>query len=210
MPMMKSHRPYTAYLAAIACALILGQLLLVLASWMISSAVPESNVHSLLGSEGTRWLFGRFTDNISGPPLAWIILIGLSIGCYRRCGIHSVIRITAKHGKLSFRQKYALRVTLIALLCCAFIIIICTCAPHAVLLSSTGKLFPSSFSAGIVPVITLCLMLLSVIFGLAVGRFGSLTDVFEALTCGIPALCPALLIYILAAQLYFSVQFVFF
>lgn len=210
MPMMRNRRTYTACLAAIACALVVGQLLLVLASWMINSAIPESEVRSLLGSEGIRWLFGRFADNISGPPLAWIILIGLSIGCYRRCGMHGVIRIAAKRGRLSLRQKYALRMTLITLLCCAAVIIICTCAPHAVLLSSTGRLFPSSFSVGIVPVITLCLMLLSVVFGLAVGRFCSVTDVFEALTCGIPALCPALLVYILAAQLYFSVCFVFF
>lgn len=208
--MKRNHRPYTTFLAAVAGVLASCWLLLVLASWMISTVMPELQVRSLLGSEGIRWLFGHFTEDISGPPIAWIILIGLSVGCYKRCGMHSAIRTITKHGKLSFRQKYALRMTFIALLCCAIVIVICTCMPHAVLLSSTGKLFPSSFSAGIVPFITFCLMLLSVVFGLACGRFRSLTDVFEALTCGIPALCPALLIYILAAQLYFSVRFVFF
>ena len=45
---------------AVACvALVVAQLLLMLLSWMISTAQPDSALHSLLSGEGIRWMVGH-------------------------------------------------------------------------------------------------------------------------------------------------------
>ena len=40
------------------------QIILILVSWLITAAMPELFVRSLLSSEGIRWFFGQFTSNI--------------------------------------------------------------------------------------------------------------------------------------------------
>ena len=54
------------FLAVLALLMGIGQIVLILASWIISSIKPEWGVRSLLSGEGIRWLFGNFTENISG------------------------------------------------------------------------------------------------------------------------------------------------
>ena len=50
------------------------QVLLFLVSWLINAAMPESKVRSLLGSEGIRWFFGSFVDNVATSPLVWLLI----------------------------------------------------------------------------------------------------------------------------------------
>lgn len=195
-------------LSILSAVLVLAQVLLVLASWMISSIMPTSGVRSLLSSEGIRWFFGHFADNIAAPPLVWIIILSIGIGSVIASGLpHSLWDLS--HGnKLSLRCKYALGVSLIVLLLYIAVIIVLTCLPHAVLLSSTGRLFPSSFSVSIVPVTAFALLLIAIVYGTTIGTMRTLNDIFHAATGHTPWLCQLLLVYILVAQLYYSVLFV--
>jgi p-aminobenzoyl-glutamate transporter AbgT len=63
-------------------ALFLGisMIALVLISWLITAAIPEIAMRSLLSSEGIRWFFGHFVDNLATPVLVWMVLIGISYG----------------------------------------------------------------------------------------------------------------------------------
>lgn len=195
-------------LSILSAILVLAQMLLVLASWMISSVVPTSGMRSLLSSEGIRWFFGHFADNIAAPPLVWIILLSIGIGSLKASGLPSALWALTHGNKPSLRQRYALWMSLIMLLAYVTVIILLTCLPQAVLLSSTGQLFPSSFSVSIVPGIAFAMLLISIVYGVTSDTLHNLTDIFRAATGHTPWLCQLLLLYILAAQLYYSVLFV--
>ena len=84
-----------------------------------------------------------------------------------------------------------------------------TAVPHAVLLSATGDLFPSPFSASLMPVLAFSLCVSSIVYGVIAGTFQSLRDVYEALLYGIRWAAPVFLFYILIIQFYESLLFVF-
>ena len=157
-------------LGTIACLLAVVQVMLILVSWVIAAAFPELNTHSLLSSEGIRWFFGRFVDNL---------------------------------------QRMALRVVGIELIVLLVAIVLLTAIPHAVLLSVTGSLWPSSFSASIIPIVTFIVSICSITYGLISGKLKTNADVYHALTIG-PAQCAFILpLYILIVQLVQSALFVF-
>lgn len=60
--------------------LILAQIVLVLASWLITAAMPDVFPRSLLSPEGIRWFFGTFTANLQSPWLVWLLLISIAWG----------------------------------------------------------------------------------------------------------------------------------
>ena len=43
------------------------QLLLILASWIVSAVFPSSPIHALIGSGGLRWFIGTFANNLASP-----------------------------------------------------------------------------------------------------------------------------------------------
>ena len=60
-------------LAYIAIVLGVLEIVLVLASWMLSVLLPDSGIRSMLDGEGIRWFFGGFVDMLAGPVLVWIL-----------------------------------------------------------------------------------------------------------------------------------------
>ena len=65
-------------LAYLVLALALAEVVLVLASWLLS-ATMAGNVRSLLSSEGVRWFFGGFTTMLASPWLVWLVLLATTI-----------------------------------------------------------------------------------------------------------------------------------
>lgn len=187
-------------------ALVLGilELGLILASWIFSSMFPDSGMRSLLGSEGVRWFFGRFTDIVSGRLLVWLILLSVAFGCARESGISHIFR-----GRLQYRERIALSFAVCMFLIYSAVFITLAFIPHAILLSASGELFPSPFSASLIPVVSFGICLLSVVYGIVSGRFRSVEDVYMSLFAGISTAAPVFLYYILLIQLYYSVLFVF-
>lgn len=186
----------------IAIALLVLQVALILVSWLVEAALPDSAVHSLLSSEGIRWLFATFTDNILTPLLVWLLLGSMAYGALRSSGLLSL------RSPFSYRQRFALRLVAIELVVAIVVILLLTAVPHAVLLSVTGELFPSSFSDSIVIVVCIVLMAVAVSYGLSAGTLSTVTDAVEALVAGIGSVGVWWLIYILGAELYASCRFV--
>ena len=189
-------------LARLAFGLLLAELLLVLVSWLLST-MPSVAVRSLLTGEGVRWLIGRMCDCIASPMLVWILLAGMAWGCLRGCGLLSRKSTSSQHDRTAFISMLILLVLYVSGL------ILMIAVPHAVLLSATGSLFPSPFSAGFVPVIALGTTLAAMAYGITSGRLASLTDIYDSLLSGIHSCAPLLLFYILVAQIYHTVIFVF-
>ena len=211
--------PRTSYLvrlwlARLAVTLGVLQIVLIPVSWLIAAAWPDSMVRSLLSSEGIRWFFAHFTDNLLTPLLVWLLLFSMAVGALRESGLwQAVLRllnISHDDKPLKFRQMLALRVVLLEILLYIIIMCLLTLVPHAVLLSVTGELFPSSFSASIVPTICFMLCLCSATYGYMAGELTSLKDIVRAMTVGIGQIGEVWLLYIFGVQLYFSLCFVFF
>ena len=51
-------------MAWVALLLGVGQVVLILTSWLLTAAMPENFPRSLLSDEGIRWFFGRFVGNV--------------------------------------------------------------------------------------------------------------------------------------------------
>ena len=202
----------------VALALIVAQVALFLVSWLITAAKPEIAMHSLLSSEGLRWFFGQFVHNLATPVLVWLLLLSVAYGVVVSSGLGDVFkeqfhrlfnRKKRKSLQLTYRQRFALRAVLLELCLAIIIMLLLTAVPHAVLLSVTGQLFPSSFSSSIVAVVAFAFCVFGVTYGVMGGRFHSLPEVFRSLYVGIGRTAPLWLLYILVAELYFSIRFVF-
>ena len=137
------------FLPHIAVALFGAQLILMLVSWLWSAAIPDSGVRSMLSSEGLRWFMGRFSEMVSTPLLSCLLLVAIAIGCFLRCGVTRVFLAP----RISYRAHRALWMGGAVLVACVVVMLLLTAVPHAVLLSATGELFPSPFSASLVPVL---------------------------------------------------------
>ena len=203
--------------AYIALALVLAFVVLVLLSWLLSATMGEG-VHSLLSSEGIRFFFGGFVDMVRQPLLVWLLLLSMAWGCLHQSGLLECLpfvtrRMNDSPGQSSYSRPIGWRrggiLLVVILVLYAGVILLLTVTPHAVLLSATGRLWPSPFSRALVPVVAFGLILLSTVYGVVSRRFLSLSDVCQSLTFGIASAAPLLMLYVLASQLYAAVSFVF-
>ena len=191
----------TSRLGMLMLLLLIAEAVLILVSWILS-AMRVEGVRSLLSGEGVRWFFGHFTTMVGSPWLACLVLLLVAFGCLQKSGLFS-------RPHTSYRDRLALRVTVVFLVIYVGVVLLLTAIPHAVLLSSTGNLFPSPFSHSIVPILSFGMILISVSFGMVSGRFETLSDVLDALSFGCRKGAPLFIFYILAIQLYESLKFVF-
>ncbi len=191
---MRNRLPHIAFL------LFAAQLLLMLVSWLLAAAIPTSGVRSLLSSEGLRWLLGHFSDMLGTPVLLCLLLLLIAYGSLKGCGILQF--------KSSYRQSRALIITLLLLVVYVGVIVLLGMIPHAVLLSATGSLWPSPFSAAIVPLFAFGITLLSTVYGYVAGKYCNMSDVYQSLINGIRSGAPLLLFYVLLGQLYYSLLFI--
>jgi len=186
----------------VAMTLLAAQLLLIFLSWIWSAAVPVSGVRSLLSEEGVRWFMGHYSDMLATPVLVWLLLGAMGWGCFRNSGL--------LRKPQSYRERRGLLLTAAFVICYTGIVLLLTVMPHAVLLSASGTLWPSPFSASIVPVVAFGLLSAGIVYGTVAGTYASPADVYNSLLSGLHHFVPLLLFYVLAAQLYFSFIFVYF
>ena len=177
------------------------QVLLMPVSWLLSAAFPDSGIRSMLSGEGLRWFMGGYAHIMATPQLVWLLLMSMAAGCLRLSGLCA--------RRASFREGRALMITLVVLLVCMGVIVLMAFIPHAVLLSATGRLWPSPFSAAQIPMLAFIVMVLSAVYGMVSGRFSSLAEVYDALLDGLRSGAPLLLFYVLSLQLILSVCYVF-
>ena len=185
--------------------IVLGalQVLLVLASWLVTAVMPETSVRSLLSPEGIRWFFGHFTENMAQPLLVWIVLLYVAFNAYRRAGLQHAMSLLLKGERLMLRQRSALWLVLIVLGAIVAVIMMLIVLPNPLLASVTGSLFPSSFSSAFIPIVAFLVFIGSITYAMATGQFRNFRRPYQS------RLSIWLLVYILAMQLYQSLRFVF-
>ena len=89
----ESNRKWRQAVAMAAAALLVAQVLLALASWLLLSIRNSQlsiancqlsifNCHrSLLSGQGVRWLAAHFVDGLQSPLLVWLLLAAAAAGC---------------------------------------------------------------------------------------------------------------------------------
>ena len=200
------HRRTGKYIARLALMLGVFQLIAVLGSWIFKAVNSELPLRSLLSAEGIRWMVGSIGDNLAGRGLVWLLLGSMAFGSVKFCGILDVPR---KWKAMSFWDRFGLMVALAELLVIVVLTLLLTVLPHAVLLGVTGNLYPSSFSKSLFFIVCLSVCFISVSFGVVSSRLRSLEEVCDCLVAGIAYTLPLWLIYVLAIELYASLQFIF-
>lgn len=188
-----------------AVTLFVAEILLCLVSWIVSVLSPDSGVRSVFSGEGLRWLMSGYSSFVASPPLAWLLLLAMAVGTGRRSGIG---RLFAPCRRLLYRERIASVSALFVAVVYAAVVVVLSCIPHAVLLSATGRLFPSPFSAALVPVLCFGVFAVSVAYGVVSGAFVSVTGVYRSLVFGIVKASPLFLFYLLLTQLYYTFDFV--
>lgn len=194
-------RRMVALLALVLCTL---QATLMLLSWLIVAAWPEAPIHSLLSSEGLRWLFGKLPQEISASGLTTLLLLTMAAGALRFSGLAKALKSTSHSG---YQDRVALRFVAAELLLMVVLLMLLTLPRHAVLLSIGGKLMGSPFTSGLLPALSLALLLLSLTFGLVSGRLRTAAECLQTAYVGIQWLAPLLLLWILGATLICSLRF---
>ena len=182
--------------------LVVAQLMIILLSWLLSAALPDLSVHSLLSSEGIRWFFGQFSSNIATPLTAWLIVAVIAYGCLSSCGI-----LELKH-PLDFRQRVAIRFVVFEIVVFVAIILLLTLMPHAVLLSIDGDICSGSLANSIIPYLSLVGCVASITYAYLSGRCNTKAELFDMLCEGNRQLSPLFIIYVLLTQLVYSVLYV--
>lgn len=182
--------------------LALAQIVLVLLSWLITAAMPEAFPRSMLSPEGIRWFFGSFTENMESPWLVGLLLICIAWGTLQTSGLLHFDRTI-------YRHRNALRLVLIELVLFVAVILLLTVVPHAILLNVMGGIEASSFSRSILPYICFAIIVMSLSFGAVSNKLQGIEAMGESLSEGIRMAAPYFVIYILANQLYSSIEYLF-
>ena len=208
VPVRKTNIGMSSYirktLPVAVAVLAAAQAAIVLLSWMVTSVNPASRLRSLLSGEGVRWLFGSFAENIACPLSAWLLLAAVAYGAFMSSGLKSA----AASLRGAWRFRCAAWAAVVAAAVLVSLAVVLAAIPHAVLLGVDGSLYPSAFSAGIVPYAAASVTLISVLYGLISGTYASLEDVFRGMYAGVSFFAPLVPVYILAVEFYFSVRFV--
>lgn len=120
-------------MAWVALLLGVGQVVLILTSWLLTAAMPESFPRSLLSAEGIRWFFGRFVGNVESPLLVWLLLFSFMLGALQHSGI-------LHYRSSEYRQRIAMRLALFEGIFFLLLILALVLVPHAILLNVMGAL----------------------------------------------------------------------
>lgn len=179
--------------------LLVSHVVLFVGAWLFAAAFPDAGIRSLLSGEGIRWVFSNFVSSLQTPLLIYIILFFMAYGCVRGCGI---LLLADSSGGITYRQRLALGMALAFAVIYVCMIVILTCIPHALLLSVTGELWPSPFSAALVPVVSIGIMCIAVVYGGVSGSFHSFSDIITVLCGGISSASYVIFLYVISMMLY--------
>jgi len=208
-------------LGYIVLVLLVSQLALILLSWLVTAAFPELPMRSVLSSEGIRWFFGSFVSNQLSPLLIYFIMAVMAVGACVRSRLYDALRETLSNTrsslttssdhqhKVHYREKVGLRIALVEFIVYVIIMVLLTAIPHAILLSVTGQLFPSSFSSSFIPSLSLIIIIMSLTYGVASGTIDSVTKMHKVLVGGLEVGSRLVPTYVVGIQLYMSIRYVF-
>lgn len=185
------------------------ELTVIIGTWIGSAMFSITNVRSLLSAEGVRWYVGAYSDVLATPYLIWILLAGLTYGIVSNSKVVDALQAQLRRERMEFIDRLSLHAAQILFAFILMLIMYLVCAPHAVLLSATGRIYGSSFSSGIMPLLTMLLTIPSLTYALGSSKFKSITDIFNAMVHGVTKTVPLIILYIFVMHLIMTVQYIY-
>lgn len=179
-----------------------AEALLVLASWLLTAVMPDEFSRSLLSAEGIRWFMGHFALNMSSVWLVWLLLFSLAWGALRGSGV-------LRFQRSSYSQRLGMYWVIAELAVFVAMLLALTLPSHAILVNVMGGLFPSSFSACLVPYVCFAVAVMSITYGVMSEQLQTIDAIYHLLIDGIRGAAPLFLYYLLVMQLIQSVSFLF-
>lgn len=207
--MRNKCKEQTKYVSNSVCALAILEIILMLSSWIISTAFPATRLRSLINSEGIRWFLGCFTDNLGNDFSIWLLLSAMAYGCISKSKILALFKDVRVYKSMEFRKRLAVVLVVVEIFVVLVVMSLLTFSRQAILLSVTGELFPSSFSRSLIPVVDFTLVVTAITYGLVTDNIRSLDDIVDCLVCGCQKASPLFVIYVFACQFIYSVGYVF-
>ena len=160
------------------------QLSVILLSWVLKAINPDSSIRSIL---------------------VWMLFIGVLWGVLKESRF---ALLSFKKGDISYRERLGLKVFFSEIILILSFVLWLILAPNAILLSVTGHLFPSSFTSGVIPIASIIGVLSLSSYGFITGAFKRVSHVFHAMTKGITAISPYLILYRTVMELISSISYV--
>ena len=182
------------------------QIAVVMGSWVASVLYPELAIRSMFVGESVRWFWSTLADNMSSTILVWLLLSGAMTELFVGVGLSKAI--------VSYKQttddvRMALMVVAWELVAMFIVLFLLAFVPHAVLLSALGTITPNSYLESFVIMLILGVCIMSLTYGMVTGRYASFVDAYGAAASGVATTAPLVIVYLLAAELYCSVVWVF-
>lgn len=189
----------------------LFHVLLLISSLVLSSAGYE--VNNIMSSEGLRWSFLNALSNVLKEPLIYLIGFLITVGAYKRSGLNVALArlLTGRWRRrpLPFRQRRALWFALLLTLLFVSFMATLVLLPQGVLVSVTGRIFPSPFSRGLVPAFMVAMVLVSVTYGVIGNTLRTFHEVMQSVYCGLGEYAGWVMVYLLGAHSYACLMYIF-
>ena len=175
----------------IAFLAILGVITLFPLSWISTVIFPSAGMSSLMSAQGIRWFVGAFASIIGSEMLADIILIAMAVGILRD----------------SYFAQSLRRCLLLAIALCLLLVLLGSMGDT--LLCAIGTVSHSPLLHGAIPITCCCTVIVAATYGFVTSAFKTISDAFRAMSNGIAAAAPMLVLYVFAAQLFAVIKYVF-
>ncbi|MCM1108119.1 MAG: AbgT family transporter [Clostridium sp.] len=192
--------------AAILIALLLLLGITFVGSWIGSAAGWP--LRSLLSAEGLRWLFARAPGLTarSGVVMLWLLLTAW--GALSYVGLPAVLGALFCRRPVSQRQRHAFGMSAAVLAAWAGLLVMWGVPPHGVLLSATGRLWPSPLVNGLLPAIAVGLIAVALCYGLLGNTISTRREMIRLFSHGVSGHAQWLWLYVVASFLWVCVRYI--
>lgn len=181
---------------------------LALGSWVVQAADSTWLHRSLLSTAGVRWFFSHVEDALATPTLLAFVLSSFTLSAVVRSGFWLAVFRWLRHRKASSQEQFALFMAVLVLVAQVLGMVLLTALPHAILLSVTGALFPSSFSMGLLPTSLFMLTVVALVYGVLSGTLRTPFEIVRAICTPDDWLKPLLLCYVSGALFWACLTYV--
>lgn len=172
-------------------------------SWL--GSVYGWQMNNLISENGLRWFIANFMLNIKQAPWEYIILSSCTISIVKESDI-----LNFKRKQIFLKQKRAYMFTVMTAVAIVIFIMAFMFMSGNMVLSAFGTFNNSPLQNGLVPIVLFFVILLSITFGYASGRFANFEEMVKAGVNLIANIAGYFVTFIIAAQLFAILNYVLF
>ncbi len=200
---MRNRKRIFVLVSACLCA---AEVFLALLSWVLSALFPGCAVRSLLAPAGLRWLLSSYAANVRADAALYCLLAAFALGAFFSSGLAR--RVFKPGTPCSWGGRLAAAVFYAGMAAALCFSLSAAFYPHSFLLGVNGTVWPGPYWKAVFVIFAAVTAASSCLFVLLDCSSGAAEGVFRALTAGLRAAVPFMVLYFLAAETVCSVLYV--